>query len=52
MTEHTLICTISTLTQTIENIEQCGAVEIQAKQIDNVRYKVTYKTEDEECDKK
>lgn len=46
MTEHTLICTISTLTQTLENIESCGAVEIQAKQIDNVRYKVTYKVED------
>ena len=50
MTEHTLICTTATLSQTLENIESCGAVEIQAKQIDNVRYKVTYKTEDENAE--
>lgn len=33
MTEHTLICTISTLTQTLENIGQCGA-KMDAKEDD------------------
>lgn len=52
MTEHTIICTKDTIQAVIENIDQCGAVEITAKQIDSVRYKVTYKTEDdEECTK-
>lgn len=47
MTEHTLICTISTLTQTLENIEMCGGKNIQAALIDEGRYKVTYNTGNE-----
>lgn len=51
MKQHTMICTKDEVGQVIDNLNESGAEWVRAKQIDTMRYLVTWETEDEKDDK-
>lgn len=51
MKEHKLICTTSEVGKVMDNLMQHNANDVRAKQIDGLRYLVTWETEDENDDR-
>ena len=51
MTENAIYCARDELQKVFDDIEASGAVEICAKQVDSVKYLITYKVEETKDDK-